>query len=512
MSDQLPTNHHRLRARRLGIETQQEAIILMRRDCPVCRSEGFSAHARVRVSHGDRSVIATLFQVTSDLLQENEVALSESAWRRLCLSNGDPLQVSHPAPVRSMSPVRGKIYGQRFRSEDLGEIVADIAAGRYSDIDLSAFITACSAQELDHDETVALTGAMVDVGDRLQWAVQPVADKHSVGGLPGNRTTPIVVAVVAACGVTIPKTSSRAITSPSGTADAMETLAPVALDLAAMRRVVEAEGGCVVWGGAVQLSPVDDMLIRVERALDIDSEGQLIASVLSKKIAAGATHLVIDMPVGPTAKVRGSAAAAVLSQSLSDVAGVFGLRARIIQGDGRQPVGRCIGPALEAQDVLRVLRNDADAPDDLRQRALELAGALLELAGRADEGAAVAMARSVLADGRAWRKFQAICEAQGGMREPPAAPQTKPVLARQSGTVTAIDNRRIARIAKLAGAPEDKAAGMELHVRLGDTIAAGEPLYTIHSESLGELTYAEDYASANPDVIRIGDNGQPTAG
>ena len=139
----------------------------------------------------------------------------------------------------------------------------------------------------------------------------------------------------------------------------METLAPVELDTAAMRRVVEREGGCIVWGGAATLSPADDMLIRVERPLDLDSEGQLVGSVLSKKKAAGSTHVVIDMPIGPTAKVRSEEAAARLSALLEGVGKAIGLTLRVLTTDGRQPVGRGIGPALEARDVLAVLQGQA---------------------------------------------------------------------------------------------------------------------------------------------------------
>ena len=230
---------------------------------------------------------------------------------------------------------------------------------------------------------------MVEAGERLTWPAGVIVDKHCVGGLPGNRTTPIVVAIVASLGLTMPKTSSRAITSPAGTADTMETMAPVDLDTAAIRRVVEREGGCVVWGGAVKLSPADDILIRVERALDLDTEGQLIASVLSKKIAAGSTHLVIDLPFGPTAKVR------TAREPQSPVAGScqasprrLACRPSVVLTDGSQPVGRGIGPALEARDVLAVLRCEPNAPQDLRQRAVALAGALLELAGAAPQGGA----------------------------------------------------------------------------------------------------------------------------
>jgi thymidine phosphorylase len=344
---------------------------------------------------------------------------------------------------------------------------------------------------------------MVAVGERLKWDASPVVDKHCVGGLPGNRTTPIVVAIAAACGLVMPKTSSRAITSPAGTADTMETLAPVDLDLPTMRAVVEQEGGCIAWGGAVRLSPADDILIRVERALDIDSEGQLVASVLSKKIAAGSSHVVLDLPVGPTAKIRNSEAAEVLTRNLIDVAAAFGLKAQAIITDGSQPVGRGIGPALEARDVLSVLRNDASAPRDLRQRALRLAGALLELGGAAQPGGGEALAATTLGSGRAWAKFQRICEAQGGMREPPCSMQRHPVQAGRGGRISNVDSRRLARVAKLAGAPDAKAAGVEVHVRLNDLIGVGQPLYTIHAEAPGELAYALEYAIANPDIYEV---------
>ncbi|HXV23179.1 MAG TPA: thymidine phosphorylase family protein [Alphaproteobacteria bacterium] len=494
---------NRLRARRIGIDTQYEGVVLMRKDCSVCRSEGFAAHARVRLTHEDRSVIATLYQVTGDLLAHDEAALSESAWRRLGLWEGDTITVSHPCPLDSLSKVRGKVYGRPLNASAFKEIVSDIVAGRYSDIHLSSFVTTCSARPLNYDEIVGLTRAMTEAGDRLRWDARPIADKHCVGGLPGNRTTPIVVAIIAACGLTIPKTSSRAITSPAGTADTMETLAPVDVDIRAMRRVVEREGGCVVWGGAVRLSPADDTLIRVERALDLDSEGQLVASVLSKKIAAGSTHLVLDLPVGPTAKVRSEQAGAALSQSLLAVARAFGIEARTVITDGRQPVGRGIGPALEARDVLAVLQGGSEAPRDLRDRSVALAGALLELAGAAKDGAGYSVADDTLEDGRAWRKFQRICEAQGGMREPPAAAHRSAVVATRSGQVSAIDNRRLAKVAKLAGAPDAKAAGLELHVRLGAQASSGEPLYTVHAETPGELAYSLDYAAANPDVIEM---------
>ena len=496
---------HGLRARRLGIDTQYEAVVFMHKDCHVCRSEGFIAHNRVLLRSGGREVIATLYQVTGELIGPHEAALSESAWARLGLEEGSIVDVAHPDPVESLSLVRSRIYGNALSDQALQRIVGDIVDGQYSDIHLSSFVTACATKPLDRGEVLALTKAMVDAGEQLAWNAPIVVDKHSVGGLPGNRTTPIIVAIVAAHGLTMPKTSSRAITSPAGTADTMETLAPVELDTAAIHRVVEKEGGCIVWGGAVRLSPADDIIIRVERALDIDTEGQMIASVLSKKIAAGSTHLVLDIPVGETAKVRSLEAAQLLTTGLLEVASAFGINARIMAGNGRQPIGSGIGPALEAHDALAVLQNSLHAPQDLRGRATALAGALLEIGGKAAAGAGQALAAKTIDDGRAWIKFQRICEAQGGMRVPPVAPHQHPLPATQAGRIRSIDNRKIAKLAKLAGAPDSKAAGVALHVKLGDKVESGAPLCTVHSEARGEMAYALDYAAANPGIIEVAD-------
>ena len=492
-----------LRLRRLGIDTYQEPVIYMSADCPVCRSEGWDAQTRIRVVHNDHHIIATLNVLTGGLLAPDEASLSEAAWRLLSASEGDVVSVSSPPPLLSMSHVRSKVYGERLSAGAVEAIVRDVVAGRYSAIELSAFVTACATGRLDLEETVALTRAMADVGERLAWDRRPIMDKHSVGGLPGNRTTPLVVSIVAAFGLTIPKTSSRAITSPAGTADTMETLAPVTLDLVATRRVVEREGGCLVWGGGLQLSPADDIIIRIERPLDLDSEGQLVASVLSKKVAAGSTHVVIDLPVGPTAKVRTREAARSLGSRLTEVGAAVGLSVDIVESDGTQPVGRGIGPALEAWDVLAVLQGQSDAPRDLRDRALSLAGRVLEIAGAVSAGHGTQTARAILDDGRAWRKFQAICEAQGGIREPPRARLTSTVTASGDGRLAVIDNRRLARVAKLAGAPKAPAAGLALHVRLGALVRNAQPLYTVHADSPGELAYALAYAEANPDILRI---------
>ncbi|MDX1386550.1 MAG: thymidine phosphorylase family protein [bacterium] len=492
-----------LHLRRLGIDTHQEPVVYLHRESEVCRSEGFAAQSRVLITTKSRRIIATLNIVHDQIISKGEAGLSEAAWSLLDAREGEPAKFSHPEPVESLSHVRAKMYGHPFEEEHLGHIIQDIHGGRYADVHLASFITVCGGDQLSLEEINSLTEAMVAVGDKLNWSQTPVVDKHSVGGLPGNRTTLIIVPILTAFGLTMPKTSSRGITSPAGTADTMETLAPIRLTLGEMRKVVAQEGGCIVWGGGVHLSPTDDTLIRVERALEIDSEGQMAASVLSKKIAAGSTHVLLDIPVGPTAKVRSQAAADKLVGILETVGKRQGLVLRALTTDGSQPVGRGIGPALEARDVLAVLRDEAGAPEDLRFRALQLAGALLELSGRVEPGQGVQQARSILKSGQAWKKFQAIARAQGGLREAGEAPFTQEIPSPRAGKVSGMNNRKLSRLAKLAGAPEDKTAGIYLKVKLGDPVEAGQALMVLHAESKGELAYALNYLALHEDIITV---------
>ena len=489
--------------RRLGIDTGHERVVYLDKDSPICRSEGFGAHSRLSLRVGEREILATLNIVQQNLLRADEAGLSESAWQSLQPQPGERVVIAHPPSVDSLASVRAKIYGKALDATALRAIVDDIVAHRYSSIEMAAFITAASGDRLSLAEVIALTKAMVQSGHQLHWQHSCVVDKHCIGGLAGNRTTPIVVAIAAAMGLTMPKTSSRAITSPAGTADTMEMLAPVDLSEAQMHYVIDTCGGCVAWGGAMNLSPADDLLIHVERALDIDSAGQMVASVLSKKIAAGSTHVVIDIPVGPTAKVRSLAEAQSLAGLLTSVADAFRLTLRVLFSDGTQPVGRGIGPALEAHDVLAVLRNEPQAPRDLRAHALTLASAVLELGGAATAATALAVATECLTSGHAWQKFQAICAAQGGMRSPGRAPYQQPVLAPRAGRVTAIDNRHLSRVAKLAGAPASPLAGLTLDVHLHDLVAAGQPLFTLHAQSPGELAYAMEYVSRHACIVCV---------
>jgi thymidine phosphorylase len=492
-----------LKYKHLGIYTQNENVVYMHENCHVCISEGFEALTRIRISNETYSIVANLNVIKSDILLPNEIGLSDAAAKKLHVSQNETLYVTHLEPIESLSHVRAKIYNQKLAYNAFDEIITDIVQGDYSNIHLSAFITACAGDRLDIDEISDLTKAMIASGMQMNWDKEIVVDKHCIGGLPGNRTTPLVVAIVAAYGLTMPKTSSRAITSPAGTADTMEVMTNVTLSSEAIKMVVDSQGGCFVWGGTAQLSPADDVLIKIEKALDIDSEGQLIASVLSKKAAAGSTHVIIDIPVGETAKVRSSEMAQKLKNHMETVGKAVGLIVKVVITDGSQPVGRGIGPTLEAIDILKVLKNAVDAPKDLKQRALLLASELLELSGKVESGTGSQIAKQVLESGKAYEKFLAICKAQGRFTEPVLAPYKIEIKAEKSGILKRIDNRKISKLAKLSGAPKSKSAGIVLNVYLQEKIQANQLLYTLYAESKGELNYALEYKNNHNDIITI---------
>ena len=490
-----------LRLKRIAIDTYGENVAFLSRNCSAYRAEEFQALNKIEISHNNHSIMATLNLVDDPLiLGADEIGLSEPAFRRFGQSSGEWVAIAQAAPPQSIDAIRNKIMGTSFSPEDLGAIITDIVANRYSRMEVAAFLVS-SASFMTTEEVLSLTQAMARTGNRLTWPGTPVVDKHSIGGIPGNRTSMIVVPIVAAYGLMIPKTSSRAITSAAGTADTMEVLARVDLSIHEMRALVEREKGCLVWGGHVNLSPADDILISVERPLGIDTREQMVASILSKKLAAGSTHLVIDLPLGPTAKIRTRDDANRLRKLFEYIGGAIGLTLDVVVTDGSQPVGRGIGPVLEARDVMQVLKNDPAAPDDLRQKSLLLAGRILDFDPALKGGQGYATACDILDSGRALAAMERIIDGQGRVATAPVVGAlTREITAPRGGRLAAIDCFRVGRIARLAGAPMDKGAGIDLLRKVGDSVKAGEPIYRIHSSAPADFRFATDMAEENPGI------------
>lgn len=492
-----------LKIKKIGIDTFKENIAYLPMGCEICKSQGFEAQSKIEIHSKDRSILATLNMTENGIVPMGEIGLSNAAFRHLGSPEGAEVRLSHPDPLITTDFIRKKLDGEKLNQGHFTAIVRDILAFRYSNIELTAFVIACSRHRLDKEEILYLTKAMIDTGERIDWDLPLILDKHCIGGVPGNRTTMIVVPIIAVFGLPIPKTSSRAITSPSGTADAMETVADVSLSLERMKSLVREEHACIAWGGSLDLAPADDILISVERPLNLDSEGQMIASILSKKRAAGSNRLILDIPVGPYAKVRSRESARRLGRLFEDIGEKIGLKLRAVFTDGKQPVGRGIGPFLEAQDVLQVLRRDPAAPQDLREKSLFLAGELLEFSGEVQKGKGEALARDILDSGKALEKFQRIAKKQGEREVLGAARFQSDRISSSSGTVLSIHNEKIAKVAKLAGAPHDSRAGVYLHAKVGDKVQKGQALYTVFAETEEELQFSVQYAERNPDTVMV---------
>lgn len=500
-----------LALRRVQIDTYHENVAYLHRDCEVYRAEGFKALSKVEVRANGHSILATLNVVDdASIVACGELGLSQSAFAQMGVKNGYPASIAQAEPPSSIEALHRKLNGERLNGDDFTAIMQDIANHRYSKIELTAFVVACNRDELDREEVYFLTEAMASVGRRLDWQEPLVIDKHCIGGIPGNRTSMLIVPIVAAHGMLCPKTSSRAITSPAGTADTMEVLAHVELPIEQLEAIVRQHRGCLAWGGTSNLSPADDVLISVERPLAMDSPGQMVASILSKKMAAGSTHLVLDIPIGPTAKVQSMPEAQRLRRLFQYTARRVHLALDVVITDGRQPIGFGIGPMLEARDVMRVLENDPRAPNDLRQKALRLAGRLLESDPDVRGGDGFAIARDILDSGRALAKMNDIIKAQGSKffdhNQPQLGALHFDIVAGSDGVVIGIDNLQLAHIATMAGAPKVKSAGVDLMCKLGDEVSATTVLYRVYANFAADLEFARQ-ACAKSSGYTIGKAG-----
>jgi len=498
----------RFRLRHLPLDTLREHVIVIHERAVRTGNLGLHPLDRARVFGVDRETgiqreITGVLNVCGDgLLEADEIGLSEEAFHDLGLPEGAAVGASFAVAPASVDLVRAKLRGKRLRREDFDSILADVAARRYSRIELSMFVLGCALEEFSLTELTDYTLAMIATGEQLTFGGPVVADKHCIGGVPGNRTTMIIVPILAELGLKIPKTSSRAITSPAGTGDTMAVLADVALSAERLYRVVEEVGGCIAWGGALELAPADDILITVERPMEIDTEAQMVASILAKKKTAGATHVLIDIPVGSSAKVKTAEFAEHVGGLFKAVGERIGLRLEIVTTPALGPVGYGIGPRLEALDVLSVLRCEPGAPADLREKSLVLAGRLLEMTAVEPASRGYESAGRTLDSGAALKRFDRIVDAQGRRAMPPEARWRRDFTSGQAGTIAQIDCWQISRVAKRAGAPSNASAGVKLYKSVGDTVMRGDPIFEIHAESDSQLRAALEYSNSVQNLIR----------
>ncbi len=464
-------------------------------------------HAKDRIFietiSGKHKKISTIVDTIKKFIGKDELAVSSELKKRLGLKSGQKVKVGLSPLPKSLIYIRKKLNKKKLIQKEISEIIRDIVNNSLSEPEIALFISAMYKNGMDMQEVVFLIKAISKTGNQISFKNKYVIDKHSIGGIPGNRTTPIVVSICASAGLIVPKTSSRAITSAAGTADVIETIAKVDFSVSKVKKIIKKTNACIVWGGALGMVPADSKIIKVERTLGIDPEAQLLASIMSKKLAMGANYILIDIPYGKTAKVN-KQQALKLKKKFEYLGKVFHKKLRVVLTEGKEPMGNGVGPALELIDVIKVLNQEEDGPKDLEEKSLFLAGELLEMTCKAKKGKGIKMAKEILDSGKAFKKFKEIIKEQkGSFKKIKPAKFRKNILAKKSGTVREINNKKINSLARMAGCPVDKLAGLQIYISVKDKIRKGDKILTIYSESKSRVEEAvKFYSKENP--VRVG--------
>jgi len=456
-------------------------------EAPIVQNMKFDIQPRMIVRYKAKSIVVNIGVINQRIVTPQEIVLSQDALQQLNATKNDTVTVEVLQQSVGLKIIKKRLRGKKLAYKDYLHLYQSLLNHDIFDLHVASFVTSSTCHKISNEEIIASTKAMLKFSNRISWPYDIVVDKHCIGGVAGNRTTPIVVAIVAAFGLKIPKTSSKAITSPAGTADTMSVITNV--DDQDIKSIVEKEGGCFVFGGNV--NPVDNIIVKIERMLELNIDSQLIASIMSKKISTGSTHTLLDIPVGLETKIKTKKHALYLKRMFEEVAKTFGTKVKIYLSDGTKPIGNGIGPTLEIKDVLKVLQNVPDAPQDLREKALKLAGMIIDFA-QPKKG--YKFAKEILESGQAFEKFKSICRAQGAYNDKMGeAKVQKTIYFSQNGTLQHISNKAIVSAAKLAGAPLSLTAGIYLHRHVGDTYKKGDPFITIHTVSKGVADSVENY-------------------
>jgi len=471
---------------------------------PVCiinenTAKQLSVHAgeRVLIKNPNKKNLISIVDTVSEFIKPNEIAVSEEILRKLNLKHSQRVDVELAERPHSIELIKKKLDGKRLKQNEINEIIVNIANNSLTEIEVAFFISAVYDNGMNLNETKYLTQAMIETGNQIKLKGK-IVDKHSIGGVAGNRTTPIVISICAAAGLVMPKTSSRAITSAAGTADVIESIARVDFSIKEIIKIVQKTNACFVWGGALGLAPVDDKIIKIERIVNIDSTAQLLASILSKKISVGSKYILIDIPYGKSTKVNKKQADELKFKFLQ-IGKKFNLHLEVVLTDGREPIGRGIGPILEIKDILNVLSRK-NSPEDLEEKSLFLSAKLLELSGKAKKGKGLTMANEILNSKKALKKFEQIIRAQKGSltklnNKNPKFSYT--VKATKKIKIKHLDNKMINRLARLAGCPKDKYAGVYLHKKKSETAEKNQFILTIYAESKLKLEHAKKFYKQN---------------
>jgi pyrimidine-nucleoside phosphorylase len=410
--------------------------------------------------------------------------------------------------MNAVDVIRRKRDGGRLDDDTIGWLVQAYTAGDVPDYQMAAFLMAVVWRGMDARETVTLTLAMQHSGTelRVHEVVSPVADKHSTGGV-GDKVTIAAAPLIAACGLPVAKMTGRGLGHTGGTVDKLESVSGLktALSRATFLRVLKRHG-LALSAQSSELAPADGKMYALrDVTATIDSIPLIAASIMSKKLAVGPSHLLLDVKVGSGAFMKTVGEARRLAETMARIGEDAGVRTVALLTAMEQPLGNAIGNALELAEAVDVLRGAG--PADVRELCLHEAATLLMMAGLvADEVEGHARAQRAIEDGSALAKLAAVMQEQGGdVRQVedtsllPQAPYREDIPTPHEGYITGIDAERLGIASVRLGAgrmrkgdPIDHAVGLVLRAKMGDAVERGQPLLQVHARSQSEARAIRD--------------------
>ena len=403
--------------------------------------------------------------------------------------------------------IRKKRDGGTLTKDEIEYFVRGCTDGSIPDYQLSALLMAIYLNGMTHEETAELTLAMAHSGDMADLsAIHGVTvDKHSTGGV-GDKTSMVIVPVCAACGVKIAKMSGRGLGHTGGTADKLESIPGMRIDLSPEEFTAQINKiGCAMIGQTGELCPADKKLYALRDVTGtVESVPLIASSIMSKKIASGAERILLDVKTGSGAFMKTTEDAITLAEEMVEIAKLSGRRAAALITDMDKPLGHNIGNALEVAESMAVLQGKG--PADLTEVCLQLAGNMLVLAGKGDMPTCRKLAESVIADGSAFEKCCQMFAAQGGdisvLRDADKFQKAKysyELTAPADGYIYKNDVEKIGNASVLLGAGRikkedsiDFAAGITMHKKLGDYVKAGESICTFYADDESLFAAAEE--------------------
>ena len=485
-----------LKIKYLDIQETQDIVFLNENDAI---KERIDPGEKIIIRKSDSSYSSSAV-LTKDIVKEGFIGVSLKKSKHYNHLENEVVEVFPDVNVELAHISKKKLDGKILTNEEITKFVGGIINGNIDSVIISSFLTTTQILGTSTKEVEYLTRAMAETGTMIRFEKSPIMDVHSIGGVPGNKTALLTVPIVASTGLYIPKTSSRAITSPAGTADVVEVISPVDFSPDKLKEIVKTTGGCLAWSGVLNLTPADEKIVEVERRLHIDPEPIILASVLSKKYAMGAEFLLIDMPMGEGTKINTWENARKLASNFTELGSSLGMHVEVAVTYGGQPIGNAVGPALEAREALMALEGKQSG--SLTEKAIGLAAILLELGKKAEVGKGKTMARDILESGKALEKFREIIAAQGGSSdiepdEIPIGQFKETILSEDSGYITKVDNGTIVKVAKILGAPFDKGSGLLLNYKVGDRVEKDDVIVELYAESKERLLSAKRFLDYN---------------